>query len=524
MSIATVPLTRKLSRRGILWTREWFWLCAVSLLYLIVAVHAASLRPFWFDELSTLFITSTPTLQGMFHAIPADGNPPLYFLSGRLLLHLPIRTELALRIPSILAYLLTAITIYRFVRRNTGAGCAWLAFGVFLGSSMFEYSIEARAYSYLVCFTGLSLCCWQSYCRSGKGVHLAGMALGVSCAILSHQYGILYALIPLAAGEAVRIHRIHRIDVLVLAAAGAGALTMLLTYPPMLRNQAFLLEAIRACPVFWAHPRLSDLKHYADMLPVFIPALIPLAGLALLVQLALCRTAASSDAPANRVPPEDLAVAVVLLLFLPVMLIVTHFGTNYFMVRYAFGSAMGVAMLSGLLLSELTRYSSRMVLVSWSVTVYSIGVGLAAIWFAAHPSGVRPWNDPFLRNVDSQEPIVVASALEFSPMWWYSNSHMRSRIHYLADLRYAGQHSDLLPEYSLALERQYTPMHMDSYGAFLATHHRFLLYCYGEPQLEWIQRRLIAEGWHLTLLQSGPGPRLADDEVRHPREIFQVDR
>ncbi len=58
-----------------------------------------------------------------------------------------------------------------------------------------------------------------------------------------------------------------------------------------------------------------------------------------------------------------------------------------------------------------------------------------------------------------QEPIVVASALEFSPMWWYADRQMRPQLHYLADLDYARRlHSDLIPEYSQALERSYPPM------------------------------------------------------------------
>src|SRR5215472_39523 len=91
----------------------------VGAIYFVIAVYSALRRTFWFDELSTLFITSTPTLRTMFHAMPTDGNPPLYFLLARPLLYLPIKTELALRLPSAFAYLFTMFAIYWFVRRDT---------------------------------------------------------------------------------------------------------------------------------------------------------------------------------------------------------------------------------------------------------------------------------------------------------------------------------------------------------------------------------------------------------------------
>ena len=69
--------------------------------FLFAEIHNARLRPFWFDVLATLFVASQPTLGAMFRAMPSDGNPPLYFLLARLCLHLPVNTELALRLPSV---------------------------------------------------------------------------------------------------------------------------------------------------------------------------------------------------------------------------------------------------------------------------------------------------------------------------------------------------------------------------------------------------------------------------------------
>jgi hypothetical protein len=118
--------------------------------------------------------------------------------------------------------------------------------------------------------------------------------------------------------------------------------------------------------------------------------------------------------------------------------------------------------------------------------VYSLALGFLGMRLARTPDvNISSWSDPILQARDTQEPIVVASALEFSPMWWYADRQMRPQLHYLADLEDARMHSDLIPEYSLALERSYTPMQMDDYGSFVQSHRHFLLYCHGQSRLEW---------------------------------------
>jgi len=52
---------------------------------------------------------------------------------------------------------------------------------------------------------------------------------------------------------------------------------------------------------------------------------------------------------------EDLAVGVALVLILPIMLVLTGLGTGYFWERYGIGSALGVALVCGLLFSWLNK-------------------------------------------------------------------------------------------------------------------------------------------------------------------------
>ena len=119
------------------------------------------------------------------------------------------------------------------------------------------------------------------------------------------------------------------------------------------------------------------------------------------------------------------------------------------------------------------------------------------------------------------EPIVVANATEFPPLWWYSDERLRTHLHYLTDPGYTARQSGLVPEYSLMLERQYLPMQLDNYETWLAGRRHFLLYCSGDSEFEWIKPRLASEGWQLKLLQSSPA---AGATAAPKRELFEVSR
>ncbi|HTD56514.1 MAG TPA: hypothetical protein VK670_14085, partial [Silvibacterium sp.] len=403
---------------------------------------------------------------------------------------------------------------------------AWLAMSVFLGSSIAYYAVDARPYPLLLFFTGLALCCWQVYCVSGNRMALAGIALSVAGAIGSHQYGVIYTLFPLFAGEAARTLRRRKLDLAVWIAGAVGSLTVFLTFPPMLRGQKPLLEAIKACQTFAARPHWTDLKLYAAMLPRFIPVLVIFWLVILILWIALAPKRERSTRPAG-IPVEDWAAAIAATLLLPLILIVARLGTNYFQGRYGIGSGLGIAMLCGMLLSQLRwRYAAAL---GGVAAAYGLIAGLLVLRSAAKLPEVLSWTDPVLRVGSSQElrsgePIVIANATEFSPLWWYSDEQMRARIHYLTDASYTARQSWLVPEYSLLLERAYLPMRLDDYQTWLAGRRHFLLYCSGDPELEWIKHRLADEGWHLTLLQSAPAVKAPGAKVAGNREMYEVSR
>jgi hypothetical protein len=112
------------------------------------------------------------------------------------------------------------------------------------------------------------------------------------------------------------------------------------------------------------------------------------------------------------------------------------------------------------------------------------------------------------RAVPDTEPIVVASALNLMPSRWYADGPTQHRSHYLSGSQSAELTPNLIPEYSLYLDQHQTPMQMEDYSSFLRSHRTFLVYSVGLPRLEWLQPRLVREGWDLKLIASGERGKL----------------
>jgi hypothetical protein len=499
----------------------------IVLVALCLQLRAAFLREFWFDEICTYLVSSTPTLRDMFRAIPLDGNPPLYFLLARLCLHFPIRAELALRIPSILATDATVMLLFLFVRRNARFALALLAASAFLASGFGLYSsTEARPYALLMCLTAACICSWQCAARGRRRkLALCGIAASVAGAILSHHYGVIYAGFPLFAGEMVRLKQRRRLDLPIIVAAIVGAATLLITFPIMLHGQSELLTALKHDAAFWTRPQFRFLLFYSRALPpgqfiallMFgIPALI--AGAVIAEKYWNVGKWAEARIPIHK---EDLFAGIALFLILPVMLIVTKLGTGYFATRYAVGSSLGVSIILGILLS----YSKFR---TWKFEAFIYG-GVVYCLFLAYgvllPQRVDPKgqvrSDPLFLSSPPGEEIVMSDALLYLPTWWYSTPAVRNRLHYLSDLSYAVKQRDFIPEYSLVYEHSIGTPKLDDYREFLATHHEFLLYYYGIPRREWVQDRLKNDGWTLIPLGSEAW-KVYDDEPTKDHELYRV--
>jgi len=484
------------------------WLLAVIALRFAVREWRSAARPLWYDELLTFHIARLPDLAAIFRAIPGDGSPPLNFLLARACMKVLGPTELAVRLPAIVAFACALGAVYLFVRRRFGVVNALFAVLVLSLSGMADFAAEARPYALLLGFTGLILLCWQAATEDTRPrlVPLIGVALGVAGVIASHHYGVIYAGIALSFGEAVRLWKRRRIDFPLYAACAAGFLALAVTLPFARATRQVALVYTLASTTFWAKPQLESLLSYEQMVDWWLPVV-------LLALIWLTRPAFASDSAAatadSRIRPHEIAAAVGLTLLVPIIILITRVTTGYFMNRYAIGSAMGIALLAGIATPLLGRSRSHTTAVV-ALCVLLLLIQLFAPTAAARARSIvtrftaSPADSESASVLDAaqgRDPIVVASALAYMPLWWYSAPRLRERLHYLADLPYAVRQPDFLPELSLDVDQEFLPSKVDDYHEFLTTHTRFLLYCTGRQRLEWTKDRLTTDHWRLHLLR-----------------------
>lgn len=181
----------------------------------------------WFDELLELQtdgVGSAAQVLRIQRHYPISLDPALFHL----LTHVSTRvfgvTSFGMRLPSLLGFLLMQVCLFFFVRRVAGprAATVALAFPV-LGGTLY-YAVEARPYGFLLGMYGVVALCYQTATRElpQRRLALAGLALGIACAINAHYFGVLI-LVPIAFAEGARALARRRLDWPVLAAIVLGA-------------------------------------------------------------------------------------------------------------------------------------------------------------------------------------------------------------------------------------------------------------------------------------------------------------
>ncbi len=197
-------------------------LCALGFGLRMFQLSAASLSG---DENWPWALAQKP-IPGWLHAIAVDDHPPLYYFILRPWTAVAGPSELAYRIISVFAGVLTIAVLYRLGARLFGRRAGLVAAALLaLSPQHVDFSQEARMYALLtgLCL-GAALCLWQALRSSGRRVWLAwlGYLLLMSGAIHTHYFGWLFWS---AAVACVMLFTRGRKLVAALAAQAVTALT-----------------------------------------------------------------------------------------------------------------------------------------------------------------------------------------------------------------------------------------------------------------------------------------------------------
>ena len=192
------------------------------------------------DEFLSFYTDSVPTLSAVLgvqlHS-PISLDPPTYHLLSHLAMNAFGSTPEALRLPSLLGFLLMELALYLLVRKLASQRAALLATALPLATASFRYAVEGRPYGLLLGLYALALLCWYTAARhrdnttpNSRLLPLIGLTLAIIAAITSHYFGILI-LLPVCCGELARTVERRHLDSPMLAAIAAGCAGILLILP-----------------------------------------------------------------------------------------------------------------------------------------------------------------------------------------------------------------------------------------------------------------------------------------------------
>ncbi len=262
----------------------------------------------------------------------------------------------ALRLSSLLGFLLMQLCLFYFVRRIASQRAAVFALSFPMLTAAFGYTVHVRPYGLLLGLFGLAMLSWQTAVRrpSHRSWALAVLAVSIAVAINTHYYGVLI-LVPLCAAELVRARQSRRVDVPVLLSIGAG-----------MAGMVFLLPFLKGAAGFHSHYEAGAVSYRVNTQIYNFILLGQVAyskninrllvlGLGLLIVLVLWGCIRQLRRKTLNLPDAEF-VFLVTLAALPLFgFLLGHFVTHTLEPRYVLGSIIGIAALMAIALAPLFR-------------------------------------------------------------------------------------------------------------------------------------------------------------------------
>jgi hypothetical protein len=464
-------------------------LFAAFAVYAFFILGAAS-RPLWHDELYTYYIAKQPSLSRLMDAVAhIDLQPPLQYVLSRISLSLFGDHDFATRLPSIVGFTAGSVCFYIFVRRRLGCFYGLTALLVFWLMPFLQYASEARPYSLVLGFFGLSMLSWQTATDGPRRLlGLLGLALGVSGMLLSQAFSpLLVAILGLA--EFVRSVDRRKIDwPLWLALVAPSPLVAF--YRPLIHR----FQGWTALPPEFQASIFKIVSFYADLLSA--------AGSVLLVALIaalMTRRYAGVLSNENTFSARKHEIALVLgLLSLPILINLLLMRTGgAFWPRYCIPAGIGFSLMFIYILAKLTDSSRAAAALASLCVLLGMAAGIAML--IARPRQRVMVKELSLKQLDPSLPLVDASGLTFLEMNKREDAQLLSRLHYLTDSEAAVKYAHATIFEGMAAVRAYVPLggSVTSYQDFIRRAPHFFVFGNPEYPEDWLIPKLLDDGAEL---------------------------
>lgn len=475
---------------------------------LVRGIFGAAGKPFWIDEFCTLAVAMQPGIHGILDALHrgVDSAPPLFYLIEKASLKLIGNRELALRLPSIVAFSCMLLCVFAFLRRRSGDLIACLCSLLFFSTTLFTiYSTDGRSYGMVIACIAFAMVCYQ---RLPSARWTALLALSLIVAESLHYFAV-FAMAPFWLAEGVALLRARRVRWAVWLALACGLVPLVAFWPLLASYRSFY-----GAHIVFSHPPLGKIPEYWGSYFLVDPPLG--AGLALVALAAILWTLLPRDGRTLwELDEKDLTEGTLLigLVALPVIaFVLVRLSHAILTNRYMLASILGVAAGAACALS-LAR--PKIVALFAMFLVASIGLREYGFWRNGHHAmggdlttmamDEFPMIERFVDNGGHRDlPVVYGSGLSYARIAYYSPADWNRRMVYLLDeeKELANIGNDTLAKIFLAIG-DVMPFHLQKYSEFTKAHDEFLVFT--DDQTDFATVNLIRDAQYVKLLEmEGP--------------------
>ncbi|MDE1154541.1 MAG: glycosyltransferase family 39 protein [Acidobacteriaceae bacterium] len=363
--------------------KHYTWLAALLLLLTaVLALIWSHHKLLWVDELLVLETDSVPTLLDVLRIqrlYPISLDPMAYHALSHGMIRVMGPTVLAIRLPSLLGYLLMQAMLFVFVRRIAGERAGLIALLLPALTGTLYYAVEARPYGMLLGIFGVTIASYQAATRdSDRGRSLCILAISLALAPNTHYFGVLL-FVPVWLAEAVRTLERKRLDWPVIAALCFGVLGIVGTLPFQKGLNRFRLHYYNnniVTPHAIAEAYRLLLINYG-LSPHMQRNIFVLFVLVLVLSLFVC--AVLRARLAIHFPVGEFALVLLLALYPVFGYLLARYVTHSMEVRYVLGGVLGISVLLSVAMGALLKRNETFVVVLGVLTVAVLFVVQARI-------------------------------------------------------------------------------------------------------------------------------------------------
>jgi hypothetical protein len=498
-------------------------LLIILLLALMAQIHEAWTKPFWADELLTVYVSSLRSPALIWDALRTgvDAMPFTYhWLTGEVSV-LPLDPHIAFRLLSIFGYLMGMTGVYAFTAKRLGPISGLIA-GLLLALSPFEvYAHEARSYALLVGFLGVAAALWQRIDEGWWFTFAFPVCLGL--AVASHHLAIV-ALGCFGIAELTVALLYRRLRWRIWLSLAVSSIPFLVSFPLLLRYRTMFGAH------FWSKPTwgsiLSSYSQLEGLWGIYSVVLVLFIGFLSASILFDHRSRTSKAQPGGGFSIPEIFLSVGFLLFPVLLVTLTMIQHSGYTERYAWPLILGFVFAFVFVVRRLAATSDAtcllcalmIVFVYKTCKVWSTKQSASQVAQATLAERLESLKVASTRyGFEETTPVVIGDDHEYMTTVYYSDLSPTSRYYFLTDpeaaLRFSG--TDSADINMRALNRAFPSRapRLEDANVFIEKHKKFIVWATSDYLDCWLPDFLIEKGVRLRLIQDTDLPGYGRGQV-----------